>query len=153
MLRGRGLNSFLASRRGAVTIEFVLTIPLFLIALAFAFEFGQLFLAHQSTVNNVRSAARYLARTSLNASDFDRADNIIRTGQPTGGSAPEYLADACDTTCATFNNGNKQLSVTVRVNYPLTLFGFISSGSQACDGDTQPCIPFVVQENVQWVGM
>lgn len=139
-------SRFLAGRTGAATIEFVLTIPLFLVALAFSFEFGQLFLAHQSTVNNARSAVRYLARTNLSFNDFQRANNIIRTGQATGGSSPDYLDDVCPAvlSCASIDDGN--ISVQIVVNYPLRLFRFI-------DGGQRTSIPFVVQENARWAGM
>jgi Flp pilus assembly protein TadG len=144
----KSFRDFLSRRHGAVTIEFVVTIPLFLAALAFAFEFGQIFLAHQSTVNNVRSAARYLARTGLDGSDFDRANNIIRTSQIAGGNAPDYLSDECQATfsCATFNSGTGRIQVQVRVDYPLQLFGFVNGSELAS-------IPFVVEEDVRWVGM
>jgi Flp pilus assembly protein TadG len=156
MSKRRDFKRFSKDSTGAITIEFVVTLPLFLAALAFAFEFGQIFLAHQSTVNNVRSAARYLARTSLTADDFDRANSIIRTGQVAGGSAPDYLAGECATSfsCATFDSDTNQLRVQVRVNYPLALFGFISDDTRPCvDDNGRPCIPFVVEEHVGWVGM
>ena len=45
---------------GSITVEFVVTFPLILAALAFSFEFGRLFIAHHTAVNNVRAAVRYL---------------------------------------------------------------------------------------------
>jgi hypothetical protein len=144
----KSLKSFLNCRQAAVTIEFVVTIPLFLAALAFSFEFGQIFLAHQSTVNNVRSAARYLARTDLTTGDYRRANNIIRTGQVDGGVTPEYMAGECEQpfACATPPD-NGEIRVSVRVDYRLTLFSFF------VDGDGPGTIPFVVREDVRWVGM
>ena len=79
--RCRSSASFARDRDGAVTIEFVVTLPLFLVALAFAFEFGQIFLAHQSTVNNVRAASRYLSRTAVTPANLACAQDIVRTGR------------------------------------------------------------------------
>jgi TadE-like protein len=142
---------FTTGRSGAVTIEFVVTIPLFLAALAFSFEFGQLFLAHQSTVNNVRSAARYLARTDLTTGDFNRANSIIRTGRIDGtGTPPDYIAGECLTpfACAEADPDDSEIHVRVRVEYPLRLFSFIDP-----DPDRPTTIPFVIREDVRWVGM
>src|SRR6185312_16209912 len=65
MIHLPSLRRFTKTDSGTATIEFVVAIPMFLAALAFAFEFGQIFLAHQGTVDNVRAAARYLSRVDL----------------------------------------------------------------------------------------
>jgi hypothetical protein len=138
------LDRFSKSQTGAVTIEFVATMPLFLVALAFAFEFGQFFLAHQSTVNNVRAAARFLSRIDNPDSNLARADNIVLRGQVSGGVTPTYLEGSCP--CADPIGGNGIIHVQVRGSYPLTIFSFI-------DGGERPSIPFVVTEDVRWAGM
>ena len=141
-LSGRFANS----ERGAVTIEFVCTVPLFLAALAFAFEFGQFFLAHQSTVHNVRAASRYLSRTDVASADRTRARTIVRTGQLSSGTAPDYLADAnIDIELEdVFDPGPDTPSIRIwkisaRVEYEPILFGFI--------GGDNVTIPFVVRED------
>jgi Flp pilus assembly protein TadG len=139
--------------RGAVTIEFVVTLPLFLAALAFVFEFGRIFVAHQATVNNVRSAARYLSRSDMAAGDLTIATNIVRTGQTTGGVTPDYLAPANATITITdpyetFSNADFRVNgrtfrVVVRVGFPLTIFGFVNDDGFAT-------IPFVVVEDQRY---
>ena len=154
-MRNRLLKKFIAARDGSATIEFVVTLPLFLAALAFAFEFGQIFLAHQSTVDNARMAARYLSRSDLSATDITRATNMVRTGRVTGGTAPDYLTAANATvtitpsystfSTPTFSRSGQTTRVKVLVNFPLTIFGFI--------GDTRATIPFVVVEDLRYVGV
>jgi Flp pilus assembly protein TadG len=156
MIRFRRPQMFLKDTQAAVTIEFVVTLPMFLAALAFAFEFGQIFLAHQSTVNNVRSAARYLARSDQSATDLVRVENIIRTGLPVGGTAPDYLNSTnatvgIDTAHKSFGPPNFSRSGTAtrirtQVNYPLSIFGFTGNGSLVS-------IPFVVVEDFRFVGV
>ena len=141
---------------GSSTIEFVVTMPLFLAALAFAFEFGQLFLAHQATVNNVRAAARYLSRSDLSVADIAAAKNIVRTGKFAGGTPAEYLTtvnatvniDTSYTTFSapTFSRSGQTFRIVTRVDFPLTIFGFIDGGGTAS-------IPFVVVEDMRFVGI
>src|ERR1044071_8804165 len=90
----RDFWNYSRDEKGAVTIEFVVILPMFLVVLAIAFEFGQIFLAHQQTVDNVREAARYLSRSDLSDADVTRATNIVRTGKLTGGTTPDWLTDA-----------------------------------------------------------
>jgi Flp pilus assembly protein TadG len=154
MIQQARISGFRRDERGAATIEFVVTLPLFLAALAFAFEFGQIFLAHQATVNNVRAASRYLSRSDLSGDDITRATNMVRTGQLTGGSAPTYLLAAnadvsIDPEYTTFSDANFSRSgvtarIFARVDFPLTIFGFL--------GDNRPTIPFVVVEDFRFVG-
>ena len=149
-----GKKGFFGEQRGTATIEFVTTLPLFLAALAFSFEFGQIFLAHQSTVNNVREASRYLSRSGLTATNITYATNMVRTGRMTGGTAPDYLTAANATvtitpsystfSTPTFSKSGQTTRVMVRVNYPLSIFGFT--------GDTHVTIPFVVVEDLRYVG-
>jgi hypothetical protein len=146
MSERNSLNRFSKSQAGAVTIEFVLTLPLFLAALAFTFEFGQFFLAHQTTVNNVRSAARFLSRVDDPESNLARADNIILTGQVSGGDPPAYLQGSCSSGCAEFKEADGTIHVRVLASYSLTIFGFV-------DGGKRPSLPFVVTEDLRWTGM
>lgn len=159
--RCRSSASFARDRDGAVTIEFVVTLPLFLVALAFAFEFGQIFLAHQSTVNNVRAASRYLSRTAVTPANLACAQDIVRTGRmvlsagacaaPVPGTYPEYLeATHADVTIdadyatfgpPTFAKAGKTIRIDVRVEYPLSIFSLA--------GDNRPFIPFRVTEDAR----
>ena len=86
------LKPFVADNNGSATIEFVVTLPLTLVAFVFAFEFSQLFLAHHVATNNVRSATRYFSRAPWIVKDetqliikpefYTGAMNIARTGAP-----------------------------------------------------------------------
>ena len=143
--RRRSLRDFVRAERGSLTVEYVIILPMFLVALAFAFEFGQIFIAHQSVENNVRSAVRYLARSDLDPGDLQTARNIAMTGRPTGGTAAPYLtcavpppggddptaADSCigiDPT-AFFSNvygrSGKTVRINMRMDYSITFFGFL----------------------------
>jgi len=144
---------FLRDERGAVTIEFVVTLPMFLAALAFSYEFGQLFLAQQSTVNNVRSAARFLSRVDLNNNNRDLAEDIIRMGKlpsriAANNIVPDYLEDTCGgggPHCITWDD-NGTIEFTVKAKYRLSIFRF-------ADQDAPTDIPFVIRERIRWVGM
>ena len=148
-MRRNSAAEFARAERGTVTIEFVVTLPLFLVALAFAFEFGQFFLAHQSTVNNVRAASRYLSRTDATRADRTRAESIVRTGQIAGGTAPGYLADATvDVSSQNLIDPDDQdrpliriWRISARVGYQPSLFGFF--------GGDNAKIPFVVREDIR----
>ena len=149
--RGRKPH-LLRDERGSVTIEFVVMLPLLLAAMGLAFEFGQLFLAHNNTVNNVRDAARYLSRSQLTDTQMTTADSIVRTGLPSGGTAPAYLDTATveiDPDYDSFGDTNFRVAtdivrVRVAVDYPLTIFDF------AVEGHTT--IPFVVRDDVRHYG-
>ena len=138
--------------RGSITIEFVVMFPLLLAALAFSFEFGRLFLAHQDVVTNVRDAARYLSRTTLSDQQLAVADNIIRTGLPAGGVEPDWMTDASvviDTDHATFSSddfssGGQVVRVAVTVDFPLAIFDLA--------GNDRTAIPFVVVDDVRLIG-
>jgi Flp pilus assembly protein TadG len=146
---------FLRNQSGTVTIEFVVMIPLFLAALAFSFEFGRLFIAHNVVVNHMRSAVRYVSRSDLSNADITAAENIIRTGKPNGVVAdqPVFLTSAnavitwtnpyATFTTADFSRGGKTIRVTTRVNFPLLMFNLASASSPVT-------IPFVIVEDFRY---
>jgi hypothetical protein len=146
---------FLTEERGTATIEFLVTLPLFLAALAFVFEFGRYFVAYQQTANNVRSAARYISQVDLTPDNESKAEKIIRTGRPDGNDsdAPDYLKDLCflDTDiprdCIIRDNGSIPIRIEVHVHFPLTLFKFIDPKGNAVS------LPFRIVEYVQPVGV
>jgi Flp pilus assembly protein TadG len=139
----RGARKFGRDERGIATIEFVVTLPLLVGALAFAFEFGSYFLAHQETVNNVRSAARFLARSANVSASANDAITIVRTGRFGGTAIPEYLN--ATNAAVTVSSSGGVVTVNARVNYPVIMFGLLGS-----PGTTS--IPFNVRENVRHVG-
>jgi Flp pilus assembly protein TadG len=158
------LTKFLGDRQGLGTIEFVATLPMFLAALAFAFEFGQIFLAHQSVVNNVRSAARFLSRVPMTSENRIIAANIIRTGQPFGGVAPAYMQGVCvpssscieaDDVIGDGNADDDHYDITVQVNYPLTIFNFAERENDPFNDAPGGLgtISFGVRENIRHSGL
>jgi hypothetical protein len=144
---------FHREERGTSTIEFVVLMPLFLVALAFVFEFGRFFIAYQVTANNVRSAARYIAQVDLSEDNEIKAENIIRTGRVNGKSsdAPNYLANLCNPNTSIEDGdciirADRPIRIEVRVDFPLTIFRFMNTGGK------EATLPFRVVEYVHPVG-
>jgi hypothetical protein len=153
MKQTRIAAKFARGDSGAVIIEFVATLPIFLAALAMSFEFGRVLIAHHGVVNNARSAARYLARTDGGVAAQANAKNIVRTGKLSGGAAPDWLpasavvvkTDYAPFSSADFRESGNVARVYVRANFPLSIFGFLSEGAG-------PTLPFVVVEDARLVG-
>jgi Flp pilus assembly protein TadG len=138
-MKRRGNQRFTDGEKGAVTIEFVCTLPLFLVALAFAFEFGQFFLSHQSTVHNVRAASRYMARANVqDCAPGSIASNLVRTGQMADGTAPAYLGSA-EISCQQDPVNSGIWTLRVNAAHTTLLLDFL--------GIQQASIPFVVRED------
>lgn len=143
---------FLRKEDGSITVEFVVTFPLILAALAFAFEFGRMFVAHHTLVNNVRSAERYLSRSDLSASRISEAEEIVRTGFPSGGSLPEW-AQSIDVSItpaqstfsdANYRTGGTVIRVDATANFQFLIANFF--------GDERAIIPIAVTEDIRHVG-
>lgn len=158
MIHLPSLRRFTKTDNGTATIEFVVAIPMFLAALAFAFEFGQIFLAHQGTVDNVRAAARYLSRVDLTNDAKLCAETLVRTGKlniddgvcdlPGPGDYPSYLSPANANIDINLNYGlpgQKRVRIKANVDVPLTIFGFVGSDIAK--------IPFVVVEDLPAPGI
>lgn len=74
------IRPYRRDEQGGVTLEFVIGLPLLMVAMVFVFEFSTLFWAHHIATNNVRSAVRYLARAPLEEPYLTQATNMARTG-------------------------------------------------------------------------
>ena len=144
------------SEEGGVTLEFVITLPLFIGVLAFIFEFGQIFLAYHDTVNNVRAASRYLSRTvdPTGAMEMANADDIIRSGR-IGGTGPDWresasvqINGAARTVAAggSFDNPRTSARIVVVVDYPVFLLGLVNIFTP---GDNPGVISFAIAEDVR----
>jgi len=137
---------------GAITIEFVVTFPLILCALAFSFEFGRMFIAHHTLVNNVRSAERYLARTDLTSDRIDKAKQIVLTGVPSGGTQPPWIASNTidiDTSAATFSSddfreGGQVIQIDATINFQFLIANFF--------GNDSATIPISIVEDIVYTG-
>lgn len=62
--KGSSFNRFKSDERGAIFVEFALTLPLFLLFFMFATEAGRLLYSYQSAAAGVRDAGRYMARVA-----------------------------------------------------------------------------------------
>jgi len=137
---------------GSITIEFVVTFPLILCALAFSFEFGRMFIAHHTLVNNVRSAERYLARSDLSATRIDEAEQIILTGFPSGGVQPPWIesddididTSASTFTDANFRKGGQVIRIEATINFQFLIANFL--------GGDNGTIPITVAEEIVYTG-
>lgn len=144
------------SEEGGVTLEFVITLPLFIGVLAFIFEFGQVFLAYHDTVNNVRAASRYLSRT-LNpggALEMQNAEDIVRAGR-IGGTGPDWreaatvqIDGAARTVAAggAFDDPRSSARITVEAQFPVFLLGLVNIFQP---GNRRGTITFAIAEDVR----
>ena len=60
----RALWRFFRDRAGTGSVEFVIGLPLILIAQGMAFDFGRVLMEQHALESGVRDATRYLARTN-----------------------------------------------------------------------------------------
>lgn len=145
-------KGFCCADNGSITVETVVMFPLILAALAFSFEFGRLFIAHHTTVNNVRAAVRYLSRSDLTADQLDAVETIVKTGKASGGAEPAWMADANVTitpsqstfTDANYRTGGQIIRVQVTVPYQPLIFSFVN--------DDIASIPFTIAEDMRHIG-
>lgn len=142
-------------RQGTAAIEFAFLVPIILAILLAVTEFGRAFYQANAVEKGVRAAGLFVARTTLplSAADLATAQNLIKTGSPTGALpliAPGW-SDASASlnidTSTTFNPGNgnvKLVKVTVVVPFtPLmpSLWSFIGLGGKTFSYvHTQPYI-------------
>lgn len=144
--------NFFRQENGSITVEMVVTFPLILAALAFSFEFGRMFVAHHTTVNNVRSAVRYLSRSDLSDTRLNEALQIVRTGIPSGGVAPEWVESAdvqvfpaqSTFTDTNFRTNGQVIRIQATVNFRFMIATFM--------GDDRATIPIVVVEDIRHIG-
>jgi Flp pilus assembly protein TadG len=150
------LSSFIKSSRASLTVELVVTFPILIAALAFAYEFGRYYIAQHDTVNNVREASRYLSRVA-NPTDptvITTVENMIKTGSPSGGFTPSWMEDATITidpdwgsfTDPAFREDGNIIRITVVANFPVQLLGFIGTSTDRAS------IGYAVQEEIRHIG-
>lgn len=70
---GKQFIRFIADERGSAAMEFVVTLPLLLVILVLAYEYGEAFATREALDSSVRDATRYLARSP--AADGVNNDN------------------------------------------------------------------------------
>lgn len=158
------VKKILANGTGSVTAEFVVGLPLILLALVFVFEFGSLFWAHHVAVNNVRDAARFLSRAPLTGSFLTQAANIARTGNPAtsigiydwmkktcgdGGICININQNAVIFSAAYFRNAGQVIRIEADVPFPMPLFGLVNTFSNGAIAQT---LIFHIVEETRYFG-
>jgi hypothetical protein len=100
MIIPHALRQFARTSNGSVTVEFIATLPLLLMTLAFSFEFGYALWAYDVASRDVSAAVRYYART--NPLDSNAARNVAMTGSPTGTPPKHFPWNLTSTPTITF---------------------------------------------------
>ena len=144
--------------QGGATIEFMICLPLILIAFIFVLEFSMLFWAHHVAANNVRSATRFLARAPLVEPFLTQSENMAKTGDVSDTTGPyEWMASSNVDVDTSFNNftsadfrTNGQ-TVRIRLDVPYTFMTF-DMMNDLTNGAIGTSISFSVIEEARHVG-
>ncbi|QPH55296.1 TadE/TadG family type IV pilus assembly protein [Pontivivens ytuae] len=75
------LRTFLGDARGAITVEFVVTLPILLAALGFAEQYGNAMRVRNSMDVAARDAARFISRAPINENTRTVDDQFICTAR------------------------------------------------------------------------
>src|SRR5689334_4827435 len=161
-----GMNSsvlgFLSDRRGSMTVEFIATVPILLVAMAFSYEFGRGLWAYDVVTRDIRDAVRYASRASaLPPSDCSGAvSDIAQTGSPTDSQNADMhfpwqsASPTFSCSVTSFTTGFNQASVsiitmTATVPIPVQFLSFLSSQT----GFSQPAnYNLTVSDQARWIG-
>jgi len=121
------IRSFIRDDRAAVTVEFVIALPLLLAMMVFAVQYGNAIRVRNTLDSATRDAARYLARTPVEANGsihpyfIGRANQMVAT--QLGSKANNiFLSSQVNSTSA---------SVSIRADVPFPLLrmtGFYDPG-------------------------
>src|SRR5690348_13359886 len=158
----RSIVGFLGDCRGSMTVEFIATAPILLVALVFSYEFGRGLWAYDVVTRDVRDAVRYASRASaLPASDCSGAPaNIAETGDPTDSMNADMhfpWKDANPTptfTCAVaatpgFNNSASIITMTATVPIPVQFLNYLVTET----GFSKPgTYNITVSDQARWIG-
>lgn len=75
------IRSFVSDTRGAITVEFVVTLPILLAALGFAEQYGQAMQTRNSLDVAARDAARFISRAPLDPTGTTVPDTFLCTAR------------------------------------------------------------------------
>jgi hypothetical protein len=99
-LASSALRRFAAETRASIAVEFIVMVPLILAALIFVYELGSAIWAYEVVSQDVRTAIRYLARSTSGAVladctaqpnlDLTGATNLAETGQLASGGTKHF---------------------------------------------------------------
>jgi Flp pilus assembly protein TadG len=76
------------SERGTQLVELAIVLPLLVLMLGAAAEFGRFFYTYQTLAKATRSGARYLTTESANGVNDPKAENLVVYGDAAGTSMP-----------------------------------------------------------------
>lgn len=152
------LYSLLSEERGGATIEFMICLPLILIAFVFVLEFSMLFWAHHVASNNVRSATRFLTRAPLVEPFLTQSENMARTGNTaTAIGAYKWMTGMNINVDTSFNNfteddfRNNGHTLRIRADVPYTFMTF-DMMNELSGGSVGTAISFSIVEEARYIG-
>lgn len=120
-----GLRRLIRGTRGQSLAEFALLLPILMIMVLGAIDFGRAYFAYVSVTNASRNAAQYGSFNTIRANDEDCTDgNCLRlaavadTGNllNTSGTNPEVTTEPCGVSSLD-DQGNECVRVTVTYNF------------------------------------
>lgn len=76
------------SERGTQLVELAIVLPVLVLMLGAAAEFGRFFYTYQTLAKATRTGARYLTTESANGANDPKAENLIVFGDPAGSGSP-----------------------------------------------------------------
>jgi Flp pilus assembly protein TadG len=89
MKRASRLARLLArSERGTQLVELAIVLPLLVLMLGAAAEFGRFFYTYQTLAKATRAGARYLTTESANGINDPKAENLVVYGDSSGSGTP-----------------------------------------------------------------
>ena len=166
-MKKRPISNFFSDRRGSITVEFVIVLPLMLSALVFIFELGRAFLAYEIVSHDIRAAIRYLSRaetvdfTNTSGGYVQSAKNLAQTGSasvtancpasyPASGSTNCHFPwtsssqiDVSTTSSGNFNVDGVVVYMKASVPMNLSFLGFIGA---------QTAYTLTVDDTAQYIG-
>jgi Flp pilus assembly protein TadG len=79
---------FARSERGTQLVELAIVLPVLILMLGAAAEFGRFFYTYQTLAKATRAGARYLTTESAAGSNDPQAENLVVYGDPAGDGSP-----------------------------------------------------------------
>lgn len=121
------IRSFIRDEDAAVTVEFVIALPLLLAMMVFSVQYGNAIRVRNSLDSATRDAARYLARTPLDSSGALNPYFIGRANQ----IVADRLGEKANNIFLSSQVSDASANVTIRADVPFPLLrmtGFYDPG-------------------------
>lgn len=138
--------TFLKDSGGSITVEFLIMLPLILVAIVFVYDLGRAIWAYEIASQDVRAGLRYLSRVesvtnfSSSSSAVQAAINLAETGSttttancpsnchyPWTDSSSITVSAGCPTggtTCSTQYNETANI-ITMQASVPISILDFV----------------------------